>query len=433
MPRLSSRRAFLNDIEAYLESLIWQDIVEYTFFADEDDEEDWNEDAAEEIEDLWEVYALVSGKRYWMDRTLSAGRHEGDTLYRLIYDYPDSAFLTMFRMHRDAFWKIVELLTPHWKQTERTYRGGRTNVRDISMQVAVGLYCLGAEGGGVERHRISLNISYGSTRVYLWRLIEVLCILAPDVIRWPTPALRRENAIARERMGFNSIAAEVFNDCIGYVDGSVIILRDKPLVDHQAYFSRKKEYGFNLQAVCDRDRKFIYAYMGYTAGAHDSRIYKHTPLYLNPAAYFASHEYLLGDKAYAVGPHLIPPFKEPQARRPECANFNYNLSIPRVQIEHAFGILKARFPSLHKVPIRIRQDRVAGHLQVIKWTMGCITLHNLLNDLKDDESWLEFTSSQGSQGSQEGEDSADVQGPSNSGARRDQLLERVNTLTAIFR
>ena len=386
------------------------------------------------MEDLWEIHELVSKKRYFMDRTLSAGRHEGDTLHHLIYDYPDSAFLTMFRMHRDAFWKIVELLTPHWKKTERLYRGGRINIRDINMQVAVGLYCLGAEGGGVERHRISLNISYGSTRVYLWRLIDVLCMLAPEVICWPNQTTRRENAIARKNSGFNSIAAEVFNDCIGYVDGSVIILRDKPLVDHQAYFSRKKEYGFNLQAVCDRDRKFIFAYMGYTAGAHDSRIYKHTPLYQNPNAYFASHEYLLGDKAYAVGPHLIPPFKEPQARRPDCANFNYNLSIPRVQIEHAFGILKARFPSLHKLPIRIREDRVAGHLQVIKWMMGCITLHNLLIDLKDDESWLNFTSgsSQGIQNSQELDEDEQGQGPANLGTRRDQLLGKVNTLSAIF-
>ena len=63
------------------------------------------------------------------------------------------------------------------------------------------------------------------------------------------------------------------------MDGSVIILWDKRLVDHQAYFSRKKEYGFNLQAVCNHDRKFIFTYMGCIAGAHDSRIYKHTPLY----------------------------------------------------------------------------------------------------------------------------------------------------------
>ena len=95
------------------------------------------------------------------------------------------------------------------------------------MKVVVGLYCLGAEGGGVERHRISLNISYGSTQVYLWRLIDVLCMLAPDVIHWLNQATLRENAIARERSEFNSIASEVFNDCIGYVDGCVIILWDK--------------------------------------------------------------------------------------------------------------------------------------------------------------------------------------------------------------
>ena len=78
----------------------------------------WDEGIIEEMEDLWEIHELVSEKRYLMDRTLSAGRHEGDILYRLIYDYPDSAFLTMFRMHPDAFWKIVELLTPYWKKTE---------------------------------------------------------------------------------------------------------------------------------------------------------------------------------------------------------------------------------------------------------------------------------------------------------------------------
>ena len=91
------------------------------------------------MEDLWEIHELVSEKRYLMDRTLSAGRHEGDTLYHLIYDYPDSAFLTMFHMHRNAFWKIVELLTPYWKKTEMTYQRGRINIRDIGMQVAVRL------------------------------------------------------------------------------------------------------------------------------------------------------------------------------------------------------------------------------------------------------------------------------------------------------
>ena len=124
MPRLSARRAFLNDIEAYLESRGIIRFLQITMM-----KSNWDEGIIEEMEDLWEIHELVSEKRYLMDRTLSAGRHEGDILYRLIYDYPDSAFLTMFRMHPDAFWKIVELLTPYWKKTERTWLGSTILVR----------------------------------------------------------------------------------------------------------------------------------------------------------------------------------------------------------------------------------------------------------------------------------------------------------------
>ena len=133
-----------------------------------------------------------------MDRTLSASRHEGDTLYHLIYNYPDSTFLTMFHMYQDVFWKIVEQLTLYWQKTERKYQGGRINICDITMQVAVELYFLSAKGGSDEHHHILLNILYGSTRVYLWRLIDVLCMLAPDVIYLLNQATRKEEAIARK-------------------------------------------------------------------------------------------------------------------------------------------------------------------------------------------------------------------------------------------
>ena len=40
MPQLSAQRAFLNDIEGYLKSLIWLDIIENKFFVDDNDKED---------------------------------------------------------------------------------------------------------------------------------------------------------------------------------------------------------------------------------------------------------------------------------------------------------------------------------------------------------------------------------------------------------
>ena len=108
----------------------------------------------------------------------------------------------------------------------------------------------------------------------------------------------------------------------------------------------------------------IYIYGLYSWSSWFQNIQTYTSI-SNSNAYFASHKYLLGDKAYAVGPYLIPPFKERQARHPKSSNFNYNPTILRVQIKNAFGILRARFSSLHKLPIRIYEDRVVGHPQVI--------------------------------------------------------------------
>ena len=59
-----------------------------------------------------------------------------------------------------------------------------------------------------------------------------------------------------------------------YLDGSEIRLRDRPMKDPGAYFSRKKIYGFNLQAICNQQGRFIYAHGGYTASAHDSTAFK---------------------------------------------------------------------------------------------------------------------------------------------------------------
>lgn len=61
--------------------------------------------------------------------------------------------------------------------------------------------------------------------------------------------------------------------------------------------------------------------------------------------------------------------------------FNEALSVSHIRIEHAFGILKARWSTLHSdIPIRIGIDA--------QWTMACVVLHNMLSRTKGDESWL---------------------------------------------
>jgi len=251
--------------------------------------------------------------------------------------------------------------------------------RPIYQQLAVGLYVLGSTGGGgVQRSRIALNIGQGTIVSYVWRVIQVICKLLPMYIRWPSFEER-----SREAPNW------LFKDCIGFLDGSIMILRDKPTVDHEAYFSRKKVYGLNVQAVCDWNRRFMFVSMGHTAAVHDSTAFKESKLYKNRFQYFRPQEYLLADKAYALQPHVITPYKDPEARKQDNARFNYQLSIPRVKIEHAFGVLKARFPSLRSMPIRIGTDQLQGHERVTSWISTCMVLHNILHSMKDDESWLE--------------------------------------------
>jgi len=207
-----------------------------------------------------------------------------------IYQYPETAFLALFRMHRASFWQLVKISTQAGRRgywDHRAIESGRSP-KPIYYQIAVALYILGGGGGGAgERTRIALNIGYGTVRAYTWRTIELLHTLLSEYIHWLLQSVPRPIESGHS----------VPRHCIGFIDGSNIVLRDKPMVDPEAYFSRKKNYGFNLQAICNWESRFIWASMAHTASAHDSPAWKSTALYQSIGSYFHPEEYLLADKA----------------------------------------------------------------------------------------------------------------------------------------
>lgn len=136
------------------------------------------------------------------------------------------------------------------------------------------------------------------------------------------------------------------------------------MLNHESYFSRKKIYGFNLQAICDDRGQFIYASLGYTASTHDSTAFKGSTLYPARSNFINSQEYLLADKAYQLNRHIITPYKLPAARAPHYRLFNKAHSNRRIKIEHSFSVLKARWASLKGLPIRIRQSPRRDHGRV---------------------------------------------------------------------
>jgi len=146
-------------------------------------------------------------------------------------------------MHWGFFWQLVEILPQagsrgYWNH--QALESGRSP-KPIYYQIAVALYMLGGGGGTGERSWIALNIGYGTLRAYTWWTIKLLHTLLSEYIRWPLQSVSRPIESGHS----------IFCYCIGFLDGSNIVLRDKPMVDPEAYFSWKKNYGFNLQAICN--------------------------------------------------------------------------------------------------------------------------------------------------------------------------------------
>ena len=168
-------------------------------------------------------------------------------------------------------------------------------------------------------------------------MVYTLFQLRERCIRWPSPESRnRESFINYDRAGFVGT--------VGSLDGTDIVLDNKPGGEYKGeqFFNRKKRYAIDLCAICNSDLTFTYYLTGFSNAAHDSRVFSSTQLYHHPEDFFSPGQYLLADSAYAASRYLVAPYKAPAANKAENKAFNKLLSSCRVNIEHAFGVLKGR-------------------------------------------------------------------------------------------
>ena len=180
--------------------------------------------------------AIIEENRYSVNRVHgSAGRMTiNSTIDEFLDRFPDSNFRVNFRMNPESFWRLVDILVArcglqYWGQ----HVGPGKRARPPYQQIAIALYFLGSGDVVVERIRAIANVSYGSVYNYVARMVHVLSSMIPEYVVWPSPASRRQ---MREKHD-----GELFGDCVGFLDGSDIGLKMKPVKDHETYFSRKKK------------------------------------------------------------------------------------------------------------------------------------------------------------------------------------------------
>lgn len=137
-----------------------------------------------------------------------------------------------------------------------------------------------------------------------------------------------------------------FIGCVGAIDGIAIrIMCPSNVADPGNYFCRKNFYAINMQAICDRQKRFTWLSF-HQGSSHDSFAWSQTQLrdLLDEMAPLLKEHglFIVGDSAYPLSSYLQVPYDNAQPGSVEDS-FNFWLSNSRIRIECAFGELVMRF------------------------------------------------------------------------------------------
>lgn len=180
----------------------------------------------------------------------------------------------------------------------------------------------------------------------------------------------------------------VLSGIIGALDGIAIRIRSPRLTevsDPGNYYCRKGFFALNVQAICDRSKKFLWCYTSNKGSTHDSIAFTNSRLYsllLQKASWLQeAGYYIVGDSAYNLTPFLLVPYGTEEVRQDPsgmCDSFNFFLSSSRIFIECAFGELVFRWGILWRT---LAFDLVKCQ----KIIQVCMLLHNhIKNELERD-------------------------------------------------
>ena len=193
----------------------------------------------------------------------------------------EDRFISFFRMSRASFGQLANVI-----QEDRIFYNDSHNPQiSPSIQLATNLYILESYCSSTVRAAAQLGISEGTAHLYLQRYIIALIHLNTRYIQWPVHGnedFKRRRTEIEEESGFPG--------CVGFLDGSDIILQYAPSFHGKTYFNRKKHHALNLQGICVSERRFSYISTGFPASVRDATVFCEAEFCKTPNTYFLQPE-----------------------------------------------------------------------------------------------------------------------------------------------
>ena len=296
----------------------------------------------------------------------------------------EEEFRFHFRVGRTHFGEIVSLLSSHQAFQRKNSDSRGAPPKPAAHQLLVLFKYYGCEGNQSSSVALGNFFGVGKGVIDACRnnALKAILSLEDNTYIWPD---------AEERRVISSRIKEQykFPNCVGIIDGTLLPLAARPLVHGENYLSRKRFYAVVMLVVCDDQGRVLYHHIGWPGSVHDNRVWRNCKLNTRPGDFFSNRQYLLGDSAFTASAIMIPPFKATpgESLSNNKTAFDTLLAKPRVKSEHCIGILKARFPFLRS--IRLRLASASDMKRLIDYVRGTVVLHNFLRNDGMDE-WLEL-------------------------------------------
>jgi hypothetical protein len=235
---------------------------------------------------------------------------------------------------------------------EQKSRGKKVDPRSLNGEVKVALSIRLLAGGSY----LDLVPLFGVSTSHLYTVFDdfvdqVLQVFDFPLVGW----LRQRNWEALEALA-NAFAEKtdgVFYGPFAAIDGLAVRIRSptlKEVADPGNYYCRKGFFALNVQAICDKYKRFLWSFPSNKGSTHDATAFGHSKLLelLKQMAAELREQgiFIVGDAAYALAPFLLIPFGLQDLlhdRDGAKDSFNFHLSSCRIYIECAFGELVMRW------------------------------------------------------------------------------------------